>query len=239
MRGNVSTGGRVALALALVLAPGCVTRAQYETQRNATKHWEEIARNMEANQHQLESENRALQTRNGELELAATGASGFKEAAAIREEYEKRLKELEARLAGLPGVEQGDIEYLTGPEGPVLRIKDSVLFDSGSEEVKAGAGEILKRIAQEIGTKTPKAIRVEGHTDNDPVVRTRAKYPYGNLQLSIQRALRVGDAIVKGGAIAAEKVSVAGFGEWRPIAENATAEGKRRNRRVEIVLVER
>ncbi|HET6202864.1 MAG TPA: OmpA family protein [Planctomycetota bacterium] len=236
---NVPTGAAAALSLVLLLAPGCITREQYDKQRNATKHWEEIARNMEANQHQIESENRSLKGRISELELAATGASGFREASALREEYEKRLKELEARLTGLPGVEKGDIEYLTGPEGPVLRIKDSVLFDSGSEEVKASAAAILKRIAEEIGSKSPKGIRVEGHTDNDPVKRTIARYPLGNLQLSVQRALRVADALIKGGAVAAEKVSVAGFGEHRPIADNASADGKRSNRRVELVLVER
>ncbi len=239
MRPNVPTCAGAALALVLVLSPGCATRTQYEKERNATRHWEEIARNMEANQHQLESENRALRSRISDLELASVGATGFREAAAIREEYEKRLKELEARLTGLPGVERGDIEYLTGPEGLVLRIKDSVLFDSGSEDVKASAAGILARIAEEIGTKSPKGIRVEGHTDNDPVVRTKAKYPLGNLQLSAARALRVADALTKGGAATADKVSVAGFGEWRPIAENGTPEGKRRNRRVEIVLVER
>jgi flagellar motor protein MotB len=80
-------------------------------------------------------------------------------------------------------------------------------------------------------------IRVDGHTDNVPIGKpeTRARYPFGNLDLSMDRALRVADFLVKSGVEAA-RVSGAGFGEHAPRADNATTEGRARNRRVEIQL---
>lgn len=235
---SASRGVAAVLALGFAGA-SCVTRAKFDKQRNVAKHWEEIAHGMEANQAQLESENRGLRGRFAELEVtAAKHGAVVEEAKALREEYEKRLREMEARLGGIEGIGSGDVEVVRGPEGPVVRIKDSVLFDSGSEEVKAGAVAILGRIAEEIAAKAVRGIRVEGHTDNDPVQKTKDRYPLGNLQLSTARAVRVASVLIREGKIPPDRVSVAGFGEWRPIAENTTAEGKRRNRRVEIALLE-
>ena len=81
-------------------------------------------------------------------------------------------------------------------------------------------------------------MRVEGHTDNVPIVKaeTKAKYPAGNLDLSLQRALHVADWLVKEGGLEGKRVSCAGYGEHRPRTDNGTAEGRKKNRRVEILI---
>jgi len=239
-----STIGRAALAglvLAGVGTAGCVSRTQYDAQRNVAQHWKRIAEGMQSHQDGLDSENRALRARLAALEIETTGDRSIaQEAATLGDEYRQRLRELEelrGRFATLPSAEPGDIEILRGPEGPVVRIQDRVLFASGSDEVTAGGVELLKKVAVEIASKA-KAVRVEGHTDTDPVRVTRDRFPYGNRQLSAMRAIRVADVLIRQGGIADDKVSVVGYGEHRAIAPNDSPENKRRNRRVEIVLIE-
>ncbi len=80
-------------------------------------------------------------------------------------------------------------------------------------------------------------MRVEGHTDNVPIVReeTKARYPFGNLDLSLDRAVHVAAYLIKEG-VDAKRVSCGGYGEHQPRTDNGTPEGRKKNRRVEILV---
>jgi flagellar motor protein MotB len=82
-----------------------------------------------------------------------------------------------------------------------------------------------------------KKIAIAGHTDTDPVVKTAKKYPYGNIQLSSMRAIAVYDYLKKKG-VPERRMSTQGFGPNDPLVENTSAENKRRNRRVEIIILD-
>ena len=114
-----------------------------------------------------------------------------------------------------------------------VEIKTDILFPSGSAEMQPQAVAILDGIA---GILKPLAspIRVEGHTDNRPI-RT-AQFP-SNWELSAARASRIVRLFEERG-IAPERMSVAGQGEYQPVADNATAEGRNRNRRVTLVILD-
>ena len=119
-------------------------------------------------------------------------------------------------------------------EGIILTIKDLVLFDSGSAEIKDTAKDLLDKLAPLI-QKKGSDIRVEGHTDNVQLSDS-SKYK-DNWELSTARASEVVAFILGQDIVKAEQVSVAGYAEYKPVAENDTPENKAKNRRVDIVLI--
>lgn len=117
--------------------------------------------------------------------------------------------------------------------GVIIHFTDRVLFDLGKAALKPEAKEVLRALAEEL-KMWGNHIRVEGHTDNLPI-RT-APYP-SNWELSTARATEVLRYLIEVGGLAPERLSAAGYGEYRPIASNETEEGRARNRRVDIVLL--
>lgn len=117
--------------------------------------------------------------------------------------------------------------------GIVIHFTDRVLFDLGKATLKPEAKEVLQALAQELKA-WGNHIRVEGHTDNLPI-RT-APYP-SNWELSTARATEVLRYLIEVGGLEPQRLSAAGYGEYRPIAPNDTEEGRARNRRVDIVLL--
>jgi len=117
--------------------------------------------------------------------------------------------------------------------GVTIRILDDILFSSGNAELKIKAQEVLKLIA-EIIIKLPNDIRVEGHTDN--IAINSVQYP-SNWHLSIERALNTAYYLIQAEDIDPDKVSVVGYAEYNPIAENSTNEGRAKNRRVDIIVI--
>jgi outer membrane protein OmpA-like peptidoglycan-associated protein len=126
--------------------------------------------------------------------------------------------------------------------GPVLPIQQAergveiflpsaALFETGKSELNATeAGPYLDRIAQLVTTKSDKAIALEGHADNTGSADM-------NQKLSDERAAEIGKALVARGVPAA-RIKTAGFAARRPVASNTTDDGRRLNRRVEVVLLE-
>lgn len=117
--------------------------------------------------------------------------------------------------------------------GIYVDIQDSILFDSGKAELKTDGKETLELIA-ELLNKFDNRVIVEGHTDNIP--STSSRYPT-NWELSTDRALSVLRFLSDHQNVAPSRLSAAGFGEHHPVVANDSTENRRRNRRVNIVLV--
>jgi flagellar motor protein MotB len=133
--------------------------------------------------------------------------------------------------------QQQDLEWFQTPEGAGLRLNDRLIFGPGQVELDPEGEELLRQIAQEFGAilKVGATLQVIGHTDNQPLVNQLHRFPLGNLQLSSQRALVVANLLIESG-IPAASMTISGYGSWRPLASNETAEGRAQNRRVEITL---
>ncbi|AET70320.1 flagellar motor protein [Desulfosporosinus orientis DSM 765] len=116
--------------------------------------------------------------------------------------------------------------------GLVISIQETLLFQSGSADINDRARQILERISTVLASSTNQ-IRVEGHTDNLPI-RT-AKFP-SNWELSVIRSTNVVE-ILQSAGIAPNRLSAAGYGEYRPIASNDTEEGRGKNRRIDLIIL--
>lgn len=110
-----------------------------------------------------------------------------------------------------------------------LSLDSAVLFEVGRSDLRPQAVDALAALIGQIRKLDATRITVEGHTDSDGDAA-------GNQQLSLQRAESVRRHLIEQGGLPAERVRSRGFGETRPIADNDTAEGKARNRRVDILV---
>lgn len=122
----------------------------------------------------------------------------------------------------------------------IVKFKSDLLFDKGSDTVATSAIEAVKSLSTILNSEQGRKfdVIIAGHTDDIPIQKpeTRAKHPT-NWHLSSHRAIAVLD-VMAGNGIESKRMSVRGFGEFRPIAENKPNKGgNERNRRVEIYIV--
>ena len=119
------------------------------------------------------------------------------------------------------------------PEGFVISLNDVGFFNSGQAVLMPGAAGKLRRIATVLA-EHGLDLRVEGHSDDQPIHTAQFR---SNWELSTARAMAVLMLLVDDSGIDPKKVSIAGYGQYRPVADNATPEGRRLNRRVDLVVV--
>lgn len=228
---------QTALLLALVPASlACVAQTRYDEALAEVKYFQRQYQDLASFHGQCEA---TIQGLKGELALYE-GKMPL-EAVATREIDERlaHLKQLTEAIGTSSGAAPGDVEFLAVDGGYGVRVTDAVLFDSGSDEIKPEGREILLKVAQQIAAQPYQRVWVRGHTDSDPVKRpgTVERFPHGNLQLSAARAVQVA-ALLSANSVSQDRLVVAGFGPAEPVVPNTTAENKRRNRRVEIFVLE-
>ncbi|MFO7716030.1 flagellar motor protein MotB [Desulfosarcina sp.] len=144
----------------------------------------------------------------------------------IGRELEENFDELYAKIAE-------DVEIEAGKDQVVIRLMGESTFDSGKAEIKPELKPMILRIGQILSAETSGDIIIAGHTDNVPVHGGPFQ---SNLKLSIARAATVAQFMLDQSTIDPRHLSTMGFGEYRPIAGNNTASGRRKNRRVEIIV---
>lgn len=152
-----------------------------------------------------------------------------------KDELTEAKSDLERKLKG--ELAEGDLALELGDRGLVVSVLDRVLFDSGRAELKESARQTLDKVAETINeTLKENQILIEGHTDNEPIHYSGWK---SNWELSTARATEVVHYFVDASGISPEQLGAVGYGEFRPVADNSTSEGKLQNRRVEIVITPR
>jgi chemotaxis protein MotB len=252
--------GLAALLVVALVAPGCLVRqSTYEAE---VARGESLGRELEARETrigELERRNRDLQKSGEMLELERKaldrerlglleeleGMRTGNEDLRIALEQEKLVREKrETQIASLHGSYEELVEALEAElsAGQIeidnlrgrlqVRALEKILFATGSAQVKPEGRRVLDSVAQAI-SRLPGEIRVEGHTD--PVPISSERFP-SNWELSVARATSVVRYLIERG-VAEQRLSAAGYAYHRPIADNDSAEGRARNRRIEIVLV--
>jgi chemotaxis protein MotB len=140
--------------------------------------------------------------------------------------------QVEQRLAPLLKAEKVGLSLT--PRGLIISLREAGFFPPGQATFLPGTADLLSEVGAVIAELPNQPVRLEGHTDNTPI--QTARFP-SNWELSTARAIAVLDLLVGRFAIDPGRVSVAGYAERRPIAENATPEGRAKNRRVDIAIL--
>ena len=124
------------------------------------------------------------------------------------------------------------VELEIGEDTVTIRMMGETTFDSGKAELHPAFRPLLKKIGGVL-SQTKGEIIIAGHTDNVPLIGGL----FGsNLGLSMARAGSVAEYLLRTTAIDPKRLSTMGFGEYRPLTSNDTARGRRKNRRVEIIV---
>ena len=148
-----------------------------------------------------------------------------------QEKMEELKAELDAKL-----ISQNMTDSVTthiDKRGLVISLNNAIFFESGSAEIKQEYTGILQGIA-DIVNVMDNYIRIEGHTDNIPM--NSPIYP-SNWELSTARAVSVVRLFLNEPNASPDKFLAVGYGEYRPVADNSTAEGRAKNRRIDIIVL--
>lgn len=153
--------------------------------------------------------------------------------AAEAQEFSQIKKEVEDNLQGYGA--KNEVQLTINERGLVISLKEAGFFPSGTAKVQPEALPLLDKIATSI-SHYANTIRIEGHTDNVPV--NSPAFP-SNWELSTARANSLVHYLIEKHGFQGAKLSVTGYAEYRPIADNASEEGRKLNRRVDIVMLSR
>ncbi len=147
---------------------------------------------------------------------------------ALKKIVEEHIKENNLENQILVNLEQ---------RGLLLRFKENVLFDSGRAKLKPESKYILEFLSNLLANEefSDKLIRIEGHTDSDPIINSM-KFPT-NWELSSIRAANVVRYFIEEASMEPQRFSIAGYSKYHPVQPNTTEENKSKNRRVDIVIL--
>ena len=133
-------------------------------------------------------------------------------------------------------IAEGKVALSVQPRGLVLSLRESALFPPGQDTINPEALPILDKVAEALRKLPGNPVRLEGHTDNVPIETER--FP-SNWELSAARANAVLELLCQRFQLEPRRFAVAGYADFHPLANNDTADGRARNRRVDIVVLSR
>ncbi len=145
------------------------------------------------------------------------------------------LKDVEAQLqkALAPEIKLHVVELKVSREGLIVSLREIGFYESASADLRPSAKDAIDRLAAVLKART-ESLRIEGHTDNVPIHTGRYR---SNWELSTARASDLIKVFVERYAFEPRRLSAAGYAEFHPVAPNTTPDGRARNRRVDIVIL--
>jgi len=185
---------------------------------------------------ELEAQLAAARQRNSDLE--AQLADRDKKLSGLRGDLSAEMAKLKQAERGLiralkPQIDEKNITVDLNNERLLINLASAYLFGSGEDQLKPAGADALQRVGAVLKEFPEKQVHVAGYTDNVPIKGAlQKKYP-SNKELSDARANGAAQAL-QGGGVA--NLTAAGHGESDPIASNKTAEGRAKNRRVEVII---
>ena len=189
---------------------------------------------LEAKQKALTAEQDRLNKLKKDLEASSTRLAELEKMMADKEAAMKKLKEtLSKSLKAF----EGKGLTVTEKDGKVyVSMENKLLFESGSWTVGSEGKKAVDLVGKVLGDNPEISVLIEGHTDNDKITGTIGGGVENNWDLSTKRATAIVNILTANAKIKKENLTAAGRGEFAPLMSNETAEGKAKNRRIEIIL---
>ncbi|MHB8845294.1 MAG: OmpA/MotB family protein [Nitrospirota bacterium] len=229
------------VVLAGFVSTGCVSTGTFEQmqadkdgeigvlqkQKAAVENQKKVLEEQKA---KLEQDNAALAQKNAEME---------RQKAELLAASQQRQQQYDKLVQGLAKeVEKGQLQVRQYQNMLSVDLAEQIFFDSGRAALKTGGKEVLTKVADALKGYENKIIRVVGHTDNVKLAKSlQATFPT-NWELSVARATNVVRFLQDAG-IPPERMIPSGRGEYEPVAPNDTPEGRQKNRRIEIMLIDK
>ncbi|RKH47873.1 OmpA/MotB family protein [Corallococcus sicarius] len=184
---------------------------------------------LEAERAKLASEKDQLNTE--KTQLSQTVQEQEAELARLKATFEDLQDKMKKEIA------EGAIRLTQNGGRLQVDLVDKVIFDSGDASISARGQEVLTRLGGVLAKVDDKLIQVSGHTDDSPPTqKLQATFPT-NWELSVARAVNVVRFLQDKGGVPAKRMLAAGYGDTRPLAANASPQGRARNRRIELLLI--
>jgi chemotaxis protein MotB len=189
---------------------------------------------LEAKQKALTAEQDRLTKLKKDLEASSTRLAELEKMMADKDAAMKKLKEtLTKSLKAF----EGKGLTVTEKDGKVyVSMENKLLFESGSWTVGAEGKKAVDLVGKVLGDNPDISVLIEGHTDNDKITGTIGGGVENNWDLSTKRATAIVNILSANAKVKKENLTAAGRGEFAPLLSNETAEGKAKNRRIEIIL---
>lgn len=170
--------------------------------------------------------------------LAAERAQALKEKQQAVDALNHLKEELSSKLQ--VEIQKGDITILRRGNELVVDVADKILFDTGQTALMPEGERVLAHVAKTLASFKDRVIQVGGHTDTARIVtpELRERFPT-NWELSTARATNVVRFLEERAKIPGERLVAVGFAQYRPTASNQNEQGRKQNRRIELVLVPR
>jgi chemotaxis protein MotB len=235
------------MAAVLVLG-GCVTqetfdKAQGEKAQEISALQEQQA-TLERQMRDLKQQKASLETDRAALEREQAKLRAQNEALEAQKTQllsasRQSQSQYDALVASLnQEVQKGQLQVRRYKDMLTVDVAEQLFFDSGRATLKDTGKEVLKKVADAMKAYEDKAIRVVGHTDNVPITGGLQKVFPSNWELSAARATTVVRFLQDAG-IPPERLIATGRAEYAPVADNESPEGRQKNRRIEITLIDR
>jgi chemotaxis protein MotB len=224
--------GMIVLAVAFI-ASGCVSTGTFDkmqAEKNVEiKALQQQKADLEKQKADLEQQNADTRQQVGTLE---------QEKAAMLSASQQRQQQYDALVKDLSNeVQKGQLQVKQYQNMLSVDLAEQIFFDSGKATLKPGGKDVLKKVGDALKGYENKVIRVVGHTDNVPVAKSlQGTFP-SNWELSVARATNVVRYLQEVG-VPPERMVASGRGEYDPVATNDTPEGRQKNRRIEIMLID-
>jgi chemotaxis protein MotB len=239
--------GSAAVAAALMLG-GCVTQDTFDKAQGEKAQQigalqgqqaalEQQLRELQQQKTTLENDRAALER--DQAKLRAQNEALESQRVQLLNASKQSQSRYDALLADLnQEVQKGQLQVRRYKDMLTVDVAEQLFFDSGRAALKETGKEVLKKVADAIKSYEDKAIRVVGHTDNVPITGGLQKVFPSNWELSVARASTVVRFLQDSG-IAPERLIATGRAEYAPVAPNDSPEGRQKNRRIEITLIDR
>jgi len=235
---QIQTG--IAVLAVAFIASGCVSTGTFDKMQaeknEEIKALQQQKTDLEKQKTDLEQQKADLEQQNADTRQQVGTLE--QEKAAMLSASQQRQQQYDALVKDLSSeVQKGQLQVKQYQNMLSVDLAEQIFFDSGKATLKPGGKDVLKKVGDALKGYENKIIRVVGHTDNVPVAKSlQGTFPT-NWELSVARATNVVRYLQEVG-VPPERMVASGRGEYDPVATNDTPEGRQKNRRIEIMLID-